>query len=109
MLITYDQLGTTVIRIIQDHRVLCMPLRWRGAATAGIWASNGPSLGCSGAREQEPNVAGIQALRDAVNGDFEGFDADGPAGFLMSDDADMAVEIDGRVGKQKMPLWCLRH
>ena len=42
-------------------------------------------------------MAGIQALRDA--GDFEtfqGFDPDGPLSSLLSDDADIAVEIDGR-------------
>jgi N-acetyl-1-D-myo-inositol-2-amino-2-deoxy-alpha-D-glucopyranoside deacetylase len=41
-------------------------------------------------------LAGIQALRDAGDMEtFEGFDADGPLASLMSDDADIAVEIDG--------------
>jgi N-acetyl-1-D-myo-inositol-2-amino-2-deoxy-alpha-D-glucopyranoside deacetylase len=42
-------------------------------------------------------VAGIQALRDAGDNEtFKGFDPDGPLSSLMSDDADIAVEIDGR-------------
>ena len=42
-------------------------------------------------------MAGIQALRDAGDNEtFKGFDPDGPLSSLMSDDADIAVEIDGR-------------
>ena len=42
-------------------------------------------------------LAGIQALRDAGDHEtFKGFDPDGPLASLMSDDADIAVEIDGR-------------
>ena len=41
-------------------------------------------------------LAGIQALRDAGDTEtFKGFDPDGPLASLMSDDADIAVEIDG--------------
>jgi N-acetyl-1-D-myo-inositol-2-amino-2-deoxy-alpha-D-glucopyranoside deacetylase len=42
-------------------------------------------------------MAGIQALRDAGDTEtFQGFDPDGPLSSLLSDDADIAVEIDGR-------------
>jgi N-acetyl-1-D-myo-inositol-2-amino-2-deoxy-alpha-D-glucopyranoside deacetylase len=42
-------------------------------------------------------LAGIQALRDAGDNEtFQGFDPDGPMSVMLSDDADIAVEIDGR-------------
>ena len=42
-------------------------------------------------------MAGIQALRDAGDTEtFQDFDPDGPLSSLISDDADIAVEIDGR-------------
>ena len=42
-------------------------------------------------------MAGIQALRDAGDTEtFQGFDPDGPLSSLLSDDADITVEIDGR-------------
>jgi N-acetyl-1-D-myo-inositol-2-amino-2-deoxy-alpha-D-glucopyranoside deacetylase len=42
-------------------------------------------------------LAGIQALRDAGDNEtFQGFDPDGPMSAMLSDDADIAVEIDGR-------------
>lgn len=42
-------------------------------------------------------MVGIQALRDAGDNEtFKGFDPDGPLSSLISDDADIAVEIDGR-------------
>src|SRR6187455_596718 len=42
-------------------------------------------------------LAAIEALRAAGDDKtFEGFDPDGPLGSLISDDADIAVEIDGR-------------
>jgi N-acetyl-1-D-myo-inositol-2-amino-2-deoxy-alpha-D-glucopyranoside deacetylase len=42
-------------------------------------------------------MAGIQALRDAGDNEtFKGFDPDGPLSALITDDADIAVEIDGR-------------
>ncbi len=42
-------------------------------------------------------VAGIQALRDAGDTEtFKEFDPEGPLSSMMSDDADIAVEIDGR-------------
>jgi N-acetyl-1-D-myo-inositol-2-amino-2-deoxy-alpha-D-glucopyranoside deacetylase len=41
-------------------------------------------------------VAGIQALRDAGDMEtFKGFDPDGPMSVMLSDDADISVEIDG--------------
>ncbi len=41
-------------------------------------------------------MAGIQALRDAGDHEtFKGFDPDGPMARMLSDDADIAVEIDG--------------
>jgi N-acetyl-1-D-myo-inositol-2-amino-2-deoxy-alpha-D-glucopyranoside deacetylase len=42
-------------------------------------------------------LAGIQALRDAGDEEtFKGFDPDGPMSVMLSDDEDIAVEIDGR-------------
>ena len=42
-------------------------------------------------------LAGIQALREAGDNEtFQGFDPDGPMSVMLSDDADIAVEIDGR-------------
>jgi N-acetyl-1-D-myo-inositol-2-amino-2-deoxy-alpha-D-glucopyranoside deacetylase len=41
-------------------------------------------------------IAGIQALRDAGDHEtFKNFDPDGPMSVMLSDDADIAVEIDG--------------
>ena len=42
-------------------------------------------------------LAGIQALRDTGDNEtFKNFDPDGPMSVMLSDDADIAVEIDGR-------------
>ena len=42
-------------------------------------------------------LAGIQALRDAGDNEtFKNFDPDGPMSVMLSDDADIAVEIDGK-------------
>ena len=42
-------------------------------------------------------LAGIQVLREAGDNEtFQGFDPDGPMSVMLSDDADIAVEIDGR-------------
>jgi N-acetyl-1-D-myo-inositol-2-amino-2-deoxy-alpha-D-glucopyranoside deacetylase len=42
-------------------------------------------------------LAGIQALRDAGDDEtFKGFDPDGPMSVMLSDDKDIAVEVDGR-------------
>ena len=42
-------------------------------------------------------IAGIQALRDAGDVEtFKGFDPEGPMSVMLSDDADIDVEIDGR-------------
>jgi N-acetyl-1-D-myo-inositol-2-amino-2-deoxy-alpha-D-glucopyranoside deacetylase len=41
-------------------------------------------------------AAGIQALRDAGDTEtFQDLDPEGPLGTMMSDDSDIAVEIDG--------------
>ena len=41
-------------------------------------------------------AAGIQALRDAGDTEtFQELDPEGPLGTMMSDDSDIAVEIDG--------------
>ncbi|MFL6046410.1 MAG: N-acetyl-1-D-myo-inositol-2-amino-2-deoxy-alpha-D-glucopyranoside deacetylase [Propionibacteriaceae bacterium] len=42
-------------------------------------------------------LAGIQALREAGDNEtFKNFDPDGPMSVMLSDDADIAVEIDGK-------------
>jgi N-acetyl-1-D-myo-inositol-2-amino-2-deoxy-alpha-D-glucopyranoside deacetylase len=49
------------------------------------------------AMSKERLMADIQALRDAGDTEtFKGFDPDGPMSVMLSDDADISVEIDGR-------------
>jgi N-acetyl-1-D-myo-inositol-2-amino-2-deoxy-alpha-D-glucopyranoside deacetylase len=54
-------------------------------------------------------LAGIQALRDAGDNEtFQGFDPDGPMSVMLSDDEDIAVEIDGRRGWHRRSPLCGR-
>jgi N-acetyl-1-D-myo-inositol-2-amino-2-deoxy-alpha-D-glucopyranoside deacetylase len=100
VLITYDEIGNYGHPDhIQAHRVAMYATQLAGVASYRrdlgepwtvarvFWSTLSKSR----------MMAGIQALRDA--GDFEtfqGFDPDGPLSSLLSDDADIAVEIDGR-------------
>jgi N-acetyl-1-D-myo-inositol-2-amino-2-deoxy-alpha-D-glucopyranoside deacetylase len=99
VLITYDQIGNYGHPDhIQAHRVAMYATQLAGVqsyrrdlgepwtAARVFWSTMSKSR----------MLAGIQALRDAGDMEtFEGFDADGPLASLMSDDADIAVEIDG--------------
>jgi N-acetyl-1-D-myo-inositol-2-amino-2-deoxy-alpha-D-glucopyranoside deacetylase len=99
VLITYDQIGNYGHPDhIQAHRVAMYATQLAGVQSYRrdlgepwtvarvFWSTMSKSR----------MLAGIQALRDAGDMEsFEGFDADGPLASLMSDDADIAVEIDG--------------
>jgi N-acetyl-1-D-myo-inositol-2-amino-2-deoxy-alpha-D-glucopyranoside deacetylase len=99
VLITYDQIGNYGHPDhIQAHRVAMYATQLAGVPSYRrdlgepwnvarlFWATMSRSR----------MMTGIQALRDAGDNEtFQGFDPDGPLASLMSDDADIAVEIDG--------------
>ena len=99
VLITYNEVGNYGHPDhIQAHRVAMYATQLgRGAVLPpGPRRAMDSRSGVLVHDEQEPMMAGIQALREAGDTEtFKGFDPEGPLSSLMSDDADIAVEIDG--------------
>jgi N-acetyl-1-D-myo-inositol-2-amino-2-deoxy-alpha-D-glucopyranoside deacetylase len=99
VLITYDQIGNYGHPDhIQAHRVAMYATQLAGMPSyrrdLGEPWTVARVFWCTMSRSRM--LAGIQALRDAGDEEtFEGFDPDGPLSSLLSDDADISVEIDG--------------
>ena len=100
VLITYDQIGNYGHPDhVQAHRVAMYATQLAGVPSyrrdLGEPWTVARVFWCTMSKSRM--LAGIQALRDAGDSEtFKGFDdPDGPLSSLMSDDADISVEIDG--------------
>lgn len=99
VLITYDQIGNYGHPDhVQAHRVAMYATQLAGVASYRLDLGEPWTVArvfwCTMSKSRM--LAGIQALRDAGDMEtFKGFDPDGPLSSLMSDDADISVEIDG--------------
>ncbi|HET9301141.1 MAG TPA: N-acetyl-1-D-myo-inositol-2-amino-2-deoxy-alpha-D-glucopyranoside deacetylase [Propionibacteriaceae bacterium] len=99
VLITYDQIGNYGHPDhVQAHRVAMYATQLAGVPSyrqdLGEPWTVARVFWCTMSKSRM--LAGIQALRDAGDMEtFKGFDPDGPLSSLMSDDADISVEIDG--------------
>jgi N-acetyl-1-D-myo-inositol-2-amino-2-deoxy-alpha-D-glucopyranoside deacetylase len=99
VLITYDQIGNYGHPDhIQAHRVAMYATQLAGVPSyrrdLGEPWTVARAFWCTMSKSRM--LAGIHALREAGDTEtFQGFDPDGPLASLMSDDADIAVEIDG--------------
>jgi N-acetyl-1-D-myo-inositol-2-amino-2-deoxy-alpha-D-glucopyranoside deacetylase len=99
VLITYDQIGNYGHPDhIQAHRVAMYATQLAGVPSyrrdLGEPWTVARTFWCTMSKSRM--LAGIHALREAGDNEtLQGFDPDGPLASLMSDDADIAVEIDG--------------
>ena len=99
VLITYDQIGNYGHPDhIQAHRVAMYATQLAGVPSyrrdLGEPWTVARAFWCTMSKSRM--MAGIHALREAGDNEtLQGFDPDGPLASLMSDDADIAVEIDG--------------
>jgi N-acetyl-1-D-myo-inositol-2-amino-2-deoxy-alpha-D-glucopyranoside deacetylase len=98
VLITYDQIGNYGHPDhIQAHRVAMYATQLAGVPSyrrdLGEPWTVARTFWCTMSKSRM--LAGIHALREAGDNEtFQGFDPDGPLASLMSDDADIAVEIE---------------